>query len=62
MQWFTFDNGTEGLYIGSHDRTLMTTCLHVAVERDKALSASIVKYPFVKAGESWTSEPVVTRL
>jgi hypothetical protein len=62
MQWFTINNGTEGLYIGSHDWTLMTTCLNVAVERDKALSASIVKYPFVKAGESWTSEPVVIRL
>lgn len=62
MQWFTFNNGMEGLYVGSHDKTLMTTCLNVAVERDKAFSASIVKYPFVKAGESWTSEPVVIRL
>lgn len=62
MQWFTLNNGMEGLYIGSHDRTLMTTCLSVAAEREKALSASIVKYPFVKAGETWTSEPVVTRL
>jgi Domain of unknown function (DUF6259) len=62
MQWFTLNNGSEGLYVGSHDETLMTTCLGVTAERDKTLSASIVKYPFVKAGESWTSEPVVIRL
>ncbi|MBI4877879.1 MAG: hypothetical protein HY822_24880 [Acidobacteria bacterium] len=62
MQWFTFNNGEEGLYFGSHDKTLMTTCLNVMAHRDKALSASVVKYPFVKPGETWTSEPVVLRL
>lgn len=62
MQWFTLNNGTEGLYLGSHDKTLMVTCLGVAAERDKTLSTSIVKYPFVKAGETWISEPVVIRL
>ncbi|HWB96024.1 MAG TPA: DUF6259 domain-containing protein, partial [Bryobacteraceae bacterium] len=62
MQWYTFNDGEEGLYIGSHDRSVMTTCLQVAAHRDQALSASIVKYPFVKAGETWTSEPAVLRL
>ncbi len=62
MQWYTFNNGEEGLYVGSHDKTLMTTCLNVMAHPDKALSASVVKYPFVKAGETWTSEPVVLRL
>lgn len=62
MQWYTFNNGEEGLYVGSHDRTLMTTCLNVMAHQDRALSASVVKYPFVKAGETWTSEPVVVRL
>lgn len=62
MQWFTFNNGEEGLYFGSHDKTLMTTCLNVMAEPDNAMSASIVKYPFVKAGETWTSEQVVMRL
>lgn len=62
MQWYTFNNGEEGVYVGSHDKTLMTTCLNVMAHPDKALSASIVKYPFVKAGETWTSEPVVVRL
>jgi hypothetical protein len=29
MQWYTFNNGEEGLYFASHDRTLMTSCLNV---------------------------------
>ena len=62
MQWFTFNNGEEGLYVGSHDRTLMTTCLNVGADRRGGLSASMVKYPFVKSGETWASEPVITRL
>jgi hypothetical protein len=79
MQWFTFNNGKEGLYIGSHDKTLMTTVLNVAdgaIERrmsvwqagrdltdaEKVITASIVKLPFVTAGETWNSEPVVVRL
>ena len=40
----------------------MTTCLQVMAQADQVLSASIVKYPFVKAGETWTSEPAVVRL
>ncbi|MGE5569584.1 MAG: DUF6259 domain-containing protein [Rhodospirillales bacterium] len=79
MQWFTFNNGKEGLYIGSHDKTLMTTVLDVAdgavnrrvtvwdperalSDAEKVMSASIVKFPFVGAGETWNSEPVVVRL
>jgi hypothetical protein len=62
MQWYTLNNGEEGLYVGSHDKTLMTTTLQVMAHQDKALSASVVKYPFVKVGETWTSEPVVVRL
>ena len=62
MQWFTLNNGSEGLYFGSHDKTLMVTCLGVTAERDKTLSASMIKYPFVKAGETWASEPIVIRL
>jgi Domain of unknown function (DUF6259) len=62
MQWFTFNNGEEGLYFGSHDKTLMSTVLDVAADAHKAMSASIVKFPFVKAGETWNSEPAVVRL
>ena len=59
---FTFNNGAEGLYFGSHDQTLMTTVLDVAADDKKAMSASIVKFPFVAAGETWDSEPAVVRL
>jgi hypothetical protein len=62
MQWFTLNNGDEGLYIGGHDKTLMTTALNVMAHDERVLSASIVKYPFVTTGETWTSEPVVVRL
>lgn len=63
MQWFTLNNGAEGLYAGGHDKSLMSTCLSVmAHARDEALSLTIVKYPFVKAGETWTSPPAVLRL
>ena len=61
MQWFTFNNGEEGLYFGSHDKTLMTSALNVMAQ-GRVMSASVIKYPFIKTGESWTSEPVVMRL
>lgn len=38
MQWFTISNGKEGLYFGSHDKTLMTTVLNLA---DGALKSRI---------------------
>jgi len=62
MQWYTLNNGEEGLYVASHDKTLMTSCLNVMAHADKALSASIVKYPFVRPGETWNSEPAIVRL
>jgi hypothetical protein len=68
MQWYTLNDGEEGIYVGSHDPTLMVTCLNVMAHRDRGvdddgtLSASIIKYPFVKSGESWVSEPIVVRL
>jgi hypothetical protein len=79
MQWFTINNGEEGLYFGSHDKSLMTTVLNVAdgavnrrmsvweparslTDAEKVMSASIVKLPFVTAGETWNSEPAVVRL
>lgn len=62
MQWFALANGAEGLYIASHDKTLMTTTLNVMAQAGDGLSASVVKYPFVKTGETWTSEATVIRL
>jgi hypothetical protein len=61
MQWYTLNNGQEGIYIGSHDRSLMTTTLNIMADRG-GLSATMVKYPFVKYGETWTSAPTVMRL
>jgi hypothetical protein len=62
MQWFTFNNGEEGLYLGGHDKTLMTSALNVMAHPQEGLSGSMVKYPFVKTGRSWASEPMVIRV
>ncbi len=62
MQWFTVNNGEEGIYIGSHDKTLMASSLNVMAHRGRGLSASVIKYPFVKPSETWNSEPVLVRL
>jgi hypothetical protein len=61
MQWYAISNGEEGLYVGSHDQSLMTTTLNVMGDQN-GLSASMVKYPFVKGGETWTSAPTIFRL
>jgi hypothetical protein len=61
MQWYTLSNGEEGIYVASHDKSLMTTTLNVMADRT-GLSFSMVKYPFVKIGETWTSAPTVIRL
>jgi hypothetical protein len=61
MQWYTLSNGDEGIYVGSHDQSLMTTTLNVMADRS-GLSVSMVKYPFVKGGETWTSAPTIIRL
>jgi hypothetical protein len=61
MQWYALSNGEEGIYVGSHDQSLMTTTLNVMADRS-GLSASMVKYPFVKCGETWTSAPTIVRL
>ena len=61
MQWYTLSNGTEGIYVASHDKSLMTTTLNVMTDRS-GLSLSIIKYPFVKSGETWTSAPTIVRL
>jgi hypothetical protein len=61
MQWYALNNGDEGLYIGSHDKSLMTTTLNIMAD-GSGLSATMVKYPFVKYGETWTSAPTVMRI
>ena len=61
MQWFALSNNEETMYVGSHDQSLMTTTLNVMASND-GLSMSMVKYPFVKIGETWTSPPTIIRL
>jgi hypothetical protein len=61
MQWYALSNGEEGIYVASHDKSLMTTTLNVMADGN-GLSFSMVKYPFVKTGETWTSAPTVIRL
>lgn len=60
MQWFDLYNGGEGLYVGSHDASHQTTCLHA--ERDvktNVLRLGVIRYPFLSRGGSWRSAPVV---
>lgn len=58
MQWYALCNPREGLYMGSHDKSLQSTCLLINSEdygRKKALNLSFAKYPFVETGANWES-------
>lgn len=60
MQWYELYNEAEGLYVASHDEAASSTCLHI--ERDVAaneLRLGVIRYPFLKKGERWTSKPLV---
>lgn len=60
MQWYDWYNESEGLYVGSHDTTHHTLCLHV--ERDvkcNILRMGLCRYPMLEPGESWESAPIV---
>ena len=60
MQWYDWYNENEGLYVGSHDLTHHTICMHV--ERDvkrNVLSMGVNRYPLLEKGESWQSAPTV---
>ena len=60
MQWFDYCNEQEGLYVGSHNTTRQTECLHVEnVTGKNVLRMGVVKYPFAKPNETWSSEPIV---
>ena len=60
MQWFDLYNEKEGLYIGSHDPSLQITCMHVERDMKKStLKLGVIRYPFLKKGETWESAPVV---
>ena len=60
MQWYDWYNEHEGLYVGSHDTSQHTICLHV--ERDvrcNILRMGINRYPMLGKGESYRSAPTV---
>lgn len=60
MQWFDLYNQKEGLYIGSHDPSLQITCMHAERDLKKStLKLGVIRYPFLKKGETWESAPVV---
>ena len=62
MQWFDWYNQEEGLYVGSHDLTHHTICMHV--ERDvkrNVLGMGVNRYPMLEKGEAWESAPTVYR-
>ena len=60
MQWYDWYNENEGLYIGSHDLTHHTICMHV--ERDvkaNILRMGVNRYPMLEKGESEVGAPIV---
>lgn len=60
MQWFDWYNEGEGLYVGVHNASHQTICLHI--ERDVKLNLlrmGGIFYPMMEPGERYTSEPVV---
>jgi len=63
MQWYTLNNGQEGLYLGSHDHSAQTTCLNVdkgkAKDGTEYLRFTFGKYPFIEKGGKWKSSPFV---
>lgn len=59
MQWYDWYNHEEGLYVGSHDLTHHTICLHV--ERDvkaNILRMGVNRYPMIGQGESYHGAPI----
>lgn len=60
MSWYDLYTESEGLYVGSHDCSQHTICMHV--ERDvktNLLSLGVCRYPFLAPGESYDSPPTV---
>jgi len=60
MMWLDIYDGRGGLYIASHDRTLLLTALET-IPNVKAgtMSIGMRKYPYIPSGGTWRSEPFV---
>lgn len=60
MQWFSMYNENESVYIGNHDEKCKIICMHIEKATvDKTLRLGICHYPFLKKGDSRTSNPIV---
>ena len=62
MQWYALCNENEGLYMGSHDRSIQTTCLNVDKDvsgGQENLQLTFGKYPCLEKGGKWKSAPFV---
>lgn len=60
MQWYDWYNQNEGLYVGSHDTTHHTICMHV--ERDvkaNILRMGVNRYPMISSGERYRGAKTV---
>lgn len=60
MNFFAFANETEGLYFGSHDKSFQQTQHYFRLVNEVDLEAGMVKYPFLKAGESIKLDDYIT--
>lgn len=62
MQWYDLHAAEEGLYVGSHDTTHHTICMHI--ERDvntNTLNLGVNRYPMLNKGETFNSPETVYR-
>ncbi|MGI6168001.1 MAG: DUF6259 domain-containing protein [Eubacteriales bacterium] len=60
MPWFDLYSSAEGLYVGSHDLSHQTICLHAERNvKTNLLSLGVIRYPFTGPGEVWEGAPIV---
>lgn len=61
MGWFTVCNGQEGIYLATYDDSFLSGELQVGPNPDQAQEPTLglVKFPFIRSGETWTSKPYV---
>lgn len=60
MNCFALDWGNEGLYYGCHDSSFLLTGQIFELERRSSVNMYMVRYPFLKAGESRCERNLVT--
>ncbi|MEO6522493.1 MAG: DUF6259 domain-containing protein [Mucilaginibacter sp.] len=62
MQWFTLNNGSGGLYIGSHDSEELKKSFSLSYNQQKhTYSAALTQYPFCEARQSATLVPFILK-